>query len=392
MAYTGTFLFQSTDTGAPALSGEAGKLTDLLQAIFVDGYNSQSVTSITRSGSTATVTKVGHGFVNGAVVRNSGWDQAEYNIDAKITRIDADTYSYEVSGSPATPGTGSGSAKVCPLDWTAYGSPGTNHKAWQMPAICQNQFWLSVYDNGTTLARARGYETLTASPLTSTLPDADGTNPFPTNAQVSAGMYIDKSGTANSTARAWVLISDRKTLHLIINHAATTQRVVFSFGQLASYKSTLDSYPTYIAGQAGSLGYQTTLLVVGAAHTTTAGLYFARAYGGTAGAVGGSKIAPYSATNGGTQPGATASYTYPAPISGGLLMQRMICMESSSITLDPRGHWPGFWFPWHQRPLTPGDTFSGAVGSTIEGRSFLVVAGAGDGQIFLELRNGSYWD
>lgn len=66
----------------------------------------KSVTSITRSGTTATVTLTGHDFVDGDYVVHEGADQSEYNITAQITYISANSYSYEVSGSPATPATG----------------------------------------------------------------------------------------------------------------------------------------------------------------------------------------------------------------------------------------------------------------------------------------------
>jgi len=68
--------------------------------------DTQSVSSITLSGSTATVTLGGHGYTTGKKVAHAGADQAEYNASASITKIDDDTYSYTITGSPATPATG----------------------------------------------------------------------------------------------------------------------------------------------------------------------------------------------------------------------------------------------------------------------------------------------
>lgn len=62
--------------------------------------------SITRSGTTATVTKVAHGYSNGQYVVHQGADQDEYNIYTAISNVTTDTYDYTVSGSPATPATG----------------------------------------------------------------------------------------------------------------------------------------------------------------------------------------------------------------------------------------------------------------------------------------------
>lgn len=68
-----------------------------------------SVTSITRSGTTATVTTSGnHNFANPSdIVTVAGAGQSEYNLSgATTTYINATQFSYQVSGSPATPATG----------------------------------------------------------------------------------------------------------------------------------------------------------------------------------------------------------------------------------------------------------------------------------------------
>ena len=48
-------IYKSGDPGAPSLSGTVGSLVALLDACLVNGYTA-SITSITRSGSVATVT------------------------------------------------------------------------------------------------------------------------------------------------------------------------------------------------------------------------------------------------------------------------------------------------------------------------------------------------
>jgi len=67
------------------------------------------ITSITWSGTTATVTiSAGHQFVEGETVAVSGATQTQYNIaSAVISNVTRTTFQYEVSGSPATPATGS---------------------------------------------------------------------------------------------------------------------------------------------------------------------------------------------------------------------------------------------------------------------------------------------
>jgi hypothetical protein len=65
-----------------------------------------TVTSITRSGTTATVTATAHALLTGDTVTIAGADQAEYNGSFAITRTGADTFTYTVPGTPATPATG----------------------------------------------------------------------------------------------------------------------------------------------------------------------------------------------------------------------------------------------------------------------------------------------
>jgi len=71
------------------------------------------IASITRSGSTATVTtSSAHRMASNEVVTISGASQSEYNITATITVTSGTTFTYVVSGSPATPATGTMLAAV----------------------------------------------------------------------------------------------------------------------------------------------------------------------------------------------------------------------------------------------------------------------------------------
>lgn len=66
-----------------------------------------SVTSITRSGSTATVTRTSHGRSVGDLIHIAGANETDYNGEFEILTVPtADTYTYTVPGSPATPATG----------------------------------------------------------------------------------------------------------------------------------------------------------------------------------------------------------------------------------------------------------------------------------------------
>lgn len=71
-----------------------------------------AVTSVTRSGSTVTVTTTAaHGFTSGTVIRIAGANQAEYNGDVRITVTSDTTFTYSILGTPVTPATGTVTAK-----------------------------------------------------------------------------------------------------------------------------------------------------------------------------------------------------------------------------------------------------------------------------------------
>lgn len=89
----------------PLLKWDGTTCSRLLTAIY-DG-NPASVTSITRSGSTATVTTSGsHSLSTGDIVKIAGAVETDYNIEAEVTVTGATTFTYTVAGSPSTPATG----------------------------------------------------------------------------------------------------------------------------------------------------------------------------------------------------------------------------------------------------------------------------------------------
>ena len=75
--------------------------------IVVTDYDDLSASiSITRVGATATVTHTAHGYNDQESILISGCTQTEYNGVFTITVVDANTYTYTVTGAPATPATG----------------------------------------------------------------------------------------------------------------------------------------------------------------------------------------------------------------------------------------------------------------------------------------------
>lgn len=66
----------------------------------------QKSTTITRSGSTATASCTSHGLVTNDYAVVKGANESEYNGVFQVTRIDDNSFSYTVSGTPTTPATG----------------------------------------------------------------------------------------------------------------------------------------------------------------------------------------------------------------------------------------------------------------------------------------------
>ena len=73
----------------------------------------QAVTSITRSSATATVTTTAsHGYSTGDWITIAGAGEASYNGTFQITKTGAATFTYTVPGTPATPASGTITARI----------------------------------------------------------------------------------------------------------------------------------------------------------------------------------------------------------------------------------------------------------------------------------------
>ena len=87
---------------------QTGDLFETIVDINLGAIGIVAATSLTRSGTTATViTGLAHGFVVNDVVYIKGADQSDYNILAQILTVPFDdTFTYTVAGSPTSPATG----------------------------------------------------------------------------------------------------------------------------------------------------------------------------------------------------------------------------------------------------------------------------------------------
>jgi hypothetical protein len=207
-----------------------------LDAVLVDGWNSQTVTSVTRSGSTVTVTKTAHGFAKHQLVTISGANETDYNGNWRITAATANDFTFTIGTTPASPATGTISCKVTPLGWTK-DYTGTNLAAYRMGGVVANsgsyQGYIRVDDTAATGSKFRLYATMS---------DVNtGTKPLP-DATLANGKYITKSSTANATTRPWIIVGNEKGFWLKVYGAHTTPLVVNS----AAYTNSNTSGSLYI--------------------------------------------------------------------------------------------------------------------------------------------------
>lgn len=369
-----TYTFRSSDAGATALANTAGAMITVLDAILVNGYNSKTVT-ITRTGTTATVNCTSHGFRDGQILAVSGANETDYNITARCTYVDANNVTYQVANSPATPATGTITAMVAPLGWTkAY--TGTNKAAYRQPTVGANGFYLRVVDTDTADARLRGYETMS---------DVDtGTGLFPTTSQRSGdGAYFYK---ANGTGRQWRAYSNGKILYMFCQPTASTwganSTCSLCFGDFTSnvgadaYNTVLCASPSAnIAGNSSNhlFAYCTNYNSAGYAN----GHYIARPYTQTGTSLDSWKGATVTGFSHSSGVGSNAFFggggsSYPDPIFGGAVLGKPFLGESVSV----RGFLTGLWMWVHNSGVATGDTFSGATGTSLEGRKFEAVLNA----------------
>ena len=250
-----------------------------------------------------------------------------------------------------------------------------------------NQNCLRVDDNasgtgGAKEARTRGYLTMSGI-------DA-GTGPFPTDAQLAAGIILRKSSSEDATVRAWTLLADAKRFYLL-SKADGTSNFAYFFGDIISFL-TGDLGSGAIIGranenQAASTATYEKFKQAGAgANATITGHYLALPVTGLGSALAFGKVIDHSRSfniNAEFTMGAQAGVAFPSPVDLGLhLSQVWVCHTGPAI----RGKMPGLWAPLGYRPLVDGDTFSGT--GPLSGKTFLAKdVGSQNGQIILETSN-----
>jgi hypothetical protein len=371
-------IYRSTDSGAPALTGEVNKVVALLDACLVNGYTA-SVTSITRAGSTATVTcPVPHNLLTGQSVLIAGADQPDYNGTFVVTVTSASVFTYVVPGTPATPATGTITYKRLAAGWTKPFT-GTNKAAFRQ-GTGSNQFYARIQDDGggtggAKEALARGFESMT---------DVDtGLGDFPTVAQSSFGSVIRKSVTADSVVRTWVLVADARTFYLFILSEGDTVQRAFGFGEFYSLLAG-DNFRCFIAGrtvQNSATATNDSIDLFSLPSAVTAGFYIARGHTGTGGSVNAGRHG--DRTKGGQLGYLAGTMAYTNPANGAFYVSRVWVHDSVTAPVNGlRGRMRGFWHWVHPiAGVTNGEPLTGT--GELAGKLFLVVKSSGSTGLYI---------
>ena len=376
-------VYTSLQQGAPTINGVTGSLITALDAILVNGYGQVNVSSITRSGTTATVTTAAaHGFSTGDVALIAGAAETAYNGEFVVTVTGGTSFTYDVAGSPATPATGTITSNRAPAGFTKTFS-GTNKAVYRSNDLSSRRHYFRIVDDGTTSGGARearlwGYETMS---------DVDtGTGMYPTVGQHSNGFFCQKSDTADATGRNWVLITDGKTVyHFAYISSATASGDItapganmnaFGFGDALEFKPG-DAYLSWVTGNSTANQFSSTQfcgLFNGATSITAATpstsqptLIMARDFTAVAGA----RQTQIFASGLNSSIGASANISYPHQIDNGFYMVPALLTQASPSLI--RGRLPGYFEPLHGACFPNTQIVENVQGYT--GRKFMMLWG-----------------
>lgn len=329
-----TKLFTSAMPSAPVLSGTAGSLIAVLDAVLVNGFGLVSVTSLTVAGGIATANvSAGHSMQVDCVGLIAGATPAGLNGEKRILSIAGNSFTFDATGIADQTATGTITAKVAPAGWTKAFS-GTNLAAYKIAPPEGTGFYLRVDDTGTTVARVRGYETMS---------DVNtGTGLFPTTADFAgSGLWWSKSHVASAATRPWRIAADDQGFYYFPKQHTSFEHQGNYFGDILSLKSN-DPYACVLRGNVSDRSADTggtfgDDLGMADSNRSYGGLYIARAANALGSAVNIYSAPVIDTTLGGTHITGSVGFAYPAPVDNGLMLTPVVLHN----TMGFRGYLPG---------------------------------------------------
>ena len=364
------FTFDSSQVGAPVLSGSAGALRAVIKACLVDGFGAGPVATLTVSGGIATATYAGaHPFKVGYVAQFAGATPAGLNGDKVILSATGTSVTFAAPGVPDGAATGTITSKAAPAGWQElFAGALTNVIALKPSVVEATGCVLRVDDTGAINARVRAYEAMSDI--------STGVGMTPLESQLAGGLWWPKSATANATARAWILVADARGFYLAVAPAGGDRYTLLFAGDIASLKSG-DAYGYLLTGNQGDQTNASSVPdgCVGYSHRSArTGAYLVRGYTATGQSTAAQRLGAHHNGSAADVYAGTAGYSlgaYPNGANNGLLTG---ALELHAAGL--RGTLPGLLHPVQDC----GTSF--ATGATVDGTDDLA------GRRLLAIRTG----
>lgn len=375
-------VYRSTDYGHPVLTGTAGDLFKVIDAL-VDGYGDNSISALTQTGGVATATCVNaHGMVLGrsAIRKISGANETGYNKEVAVTSTGTNTFTYPVAGGTPSTATGAPSVRCDGSGWTRPFPRVGNIGVYRQPTAGANGRYLRIDDNAVAnIARVVGYETMASL--------SSGTNAFPTETQFPGGMYFGKSSSSDAVERNWNLYCNGAIFYLVVNVSGVSDWAsaqALAFGDYTTYTSG-DAYNTLIVGgTAASVTASVFSSISATLNTSQVGHFSARSFSQIGTSVAMCKGSDTFKAMGASSLG-VGGMPYPSSVDGGLYVAPVFLGETASPVMNSviRGVLPGVYNPLHVRPLTNADVW--VPTGDLAGKTFEAVNLSASSQAFFEI-------
>jgi hypothetical protein len=330
--------FHSQQRGAPKLSGTAGSLIALLDALLVNGFGMVTAQSVTVSGGIATATlPLGQSFEARSVILIAGAPPAALNGQARVLPGASDTQVQWATAAADGVATGSITIKVAPAPSWSKVYAGANLGVYKSSDLQANGHFLRVADTNALFARVIGYTSMTDV--------STGTGPFPTSAQISGGGYWHKSIVSGATAVRWKLFADSRALLIAIANNSINDETLLSaplngFGDPLALRPAGDAWGTFISAAAQDANMQFCRLDISYVNYDTTNGFIAapRAWNGLGTAVL-LNLRAFVGNGSVVSGNDSALGAFPSSVDGRMMLSRVYFTETNQTT--PRAVVPG---------------------------------------------------
>lgn len=339
--------------GAPQIKGNApGTLIEVLDCLLLpSGWGLAAAQSLDVSAGVATATFASATqWEVGAVIEVTGANPAGLNGRWRVATSSGNILTFATTAADGTY-TGTTGIRYAGAGWEKVFS-GPHKAVYRSTDVTGTRFYLRVDDSSGTVARVRGYETMS---------DIDtGTGLFPLDAQIATGGgYWYKSYLSNAVAIPYMLAADARLLLQamcfgVADSAGYTATAVYGFGEVVALNPAGDAFATALSAMSRDLSYLGYGAFSGSFSDsgTIGAAVLARGWQGLGGAVYARPVPECGFVNVLSGRDATLGFA-PGRVDGAIRMARMMLKDQA--TNDLRSLVPGCYFvpQWLDNALFP---------------------------------------